>query len=145
MKGIGAMANRIKQLRERNGMKQNELASFLNITQATLSNWERGVHDPDNATLIVLSKKFNVSTDYLLGKSEDAKAIFNVNNINNSNLIQGTGNVLNETNDEICLSVDENELIRIYRLLNAKQRHRLMSFAFDMEEKIIVVDDKTNK
>ena len=60
------MSNRIKQLREREGIKQADLASFLNVTQGTLSNWERGVHDPDNEILIILSKKFNVTTDYLL-------------------------------------------------------------------------------
>ena len=60
------MANRIKQLREREGIKQIDLASFLNVTQGTLSNWERGIHDPDNEILIILSKKFNVTTDHTM-------------------------------------------------------------------------------
>jgi len=51
-------------------MKQIDLADQLGITQATLSNWERGIHDPDNDTLLTLSKLFGVSTDYLLGVSD---------------------------------------------------------------------------
>ena len=59
--------NKLKKLREDKGLKQAELAAMLGVSQATLSNWERGVHDPDNEQLIELSRVFSVSTDYLLG------------------------------------------------------------------------------
>lgn len=123
------MINRIKQLRKRDGMDQLELAEFLNISQSTLSNWERGVHDIDNNALVILSQKFNVTTDYILGKSDIPYNTYNEQNIQNN-----SSSVLNDTLTENSLSVDENELVRIYRILNAKQRHKLMSFAFDMEE-----------
>lgn len=61
--------NRIKALREAREIKQIDLAEKLNISQGTLSNWERGVHDPDNETLLQLADFFNVSIDYLLLKS----------------------------------------------------------------------------
>jgi len=63
--------NRVKELREREGIRQLDLAKKLNISQGTLSNWERGIHDPDNNSLIQLSEIFNASTDYLLGKTND--------------------------------------------------------------------------
>ena len=129
------MANRIKQLREREGMNQAQLADFLHTSQGSISNWEQGRHDPDNDTLIILSQKFNVSIDYLLGKSSEIGTVYNAQNINNSQLVQGNGNVIKE--NENSLSVDENELVRIFRLLDAKQRHKLMSFAFGMEERTI--------
>jgi transcriptional regulator with XRE-family HTH domain len=116
-------------------MKQSELAVFLNVTQGTLSNWERGVHDPDNDMLLLLSKKFNVSIDYLLGKSSEMGAIYTAQNIT-GNFVQGNG-IINDGEHQGVTSVDEVELVRIYRLLDAKQRHRLMSFAFDMEENIL--------
>jgi transcriptional regulator with XRE-family HTH domain len=116
-------------------MKQSELAVFLNVTQGTLSNWERGVHDPDNDMLLLLSKKFNVSIDYLLGKSSETGTIYNAQNIT-GNFVQGNG-IMNDGEHQSVTSVDEVELVRIYRLLDAKQRHRLMSFAFDMEENIL--------
>ena len=63
--------NRIKEIRESHGKKQMDLAKELNVSQGTLSNWERGVHDPDTESLLLLSKKFEVTTDYLLGQSND--------------------------------------------------------------------------
>ena len=62
--------NRLKKLREEHGVKQKDLALFLNITQATLSNWERGRHDIDSKSLIKLADYFNVTTDYILGFSK---------------------------------------------------------------------------
>ena len=61
--------NRVRELREEKKLKQVELALQLNISQATLSNWERGIHDPDNESLLALSQIFECSLDYLLGKS----------------------------------------------------------------------------
>ena len=62
--------NRVKELREEKGLKQTELAQMLEISQGTLSNWERGVHDPDNETLGRLAQIFDCSVDYLLARSD---------------------------------------------------------------------------
>jgi len=62
--------NRVKELREEKGMKQIELSQALQVSQGTLSNWERGVHNPDNEALGQLAKLFECSVDYLLGHSE---------------------------------------------------------------------------
>ena len=67
--GLKSM-NRVKELREEKRLKQIELAMQLNISQATLSNWERGIHDPDNESLLQLSKFFNCTVDFLLRNSE---------------------------------------------------------------------------
>jgi len=69
--------NRIKEIRENNAIKQIDLAKKLSVSQGTLSNWERGVHDPDNNSLILLTEIFNVTADYLLGKSNDSNPISN--------------------------------------------------------------------
>ena len=63
--------NNIKTLRLDKGIKQAELAAFLNVAQGTLSYWENGTYDIDNKSLIKLSDYFEVSTDYILGTSED--------------------------------------------------------------------------
>ena len=62
--------NKVKELREEMGLKQIELAQTLEISQGTLSNWERGVHDPDNEALGQLAQIFNCSVDYLLGRTD---------------------------------------------------------------------------
>ena len=62
--------NRLKEVREARGKKQQDLAALLEVSQGTLSNWERGIHDPDNEMLLRLSRMFDVTTDYLLGLSD---------------------------------------------------------------------------
>ncbi|MCL2366532.1 MAG: helix-turn-helix domain-containing protein [Oscillospiraceae bacterium] len=58
--------NRIKELRKKHGMTQKELATQLQIADSTLSYWEMGKYEPDNETLIELSRFFNVPIDYIL-------------------------------------------------------------------------------
>jgi len=62
--------NRVRELREEKGLKQMDLAFALNVSQATLSNWERGIHDPDNESLSNLAKIFECTIDYLLCSSD---------------------------------------------------------------------------
>ncbi len=62
------MTNRIRLLRESCDMKQIDLAKRLNVSQGTLSNWERGEYDIDNDNLIRIAELFNVSTDCVLGR-----------------------------------------------------------------------------
>lgn len=124
------MSNRIKMLREQEGLKQAELAALLNVTQATLSNWECGRYEPDQDALKILSRKFDVSIDYLLGMTSSSSNIYNAQNIQNSNLIQGSGSV---SVGENC-SKEEAELLRIYRELDVRSRAKLLNAAFALED-----------
>ena len=54
-------------------MTQKELAEILNITDKAISKWERGLSFPDIVMLKPLSEIFNISIDYLLGKSNGPK------------------------------------------------------------------------
>lgn len=56
-------------LRKEKGVLQKEVATYLNVTVATISNYEKGVHAPDLDTLILLADFFDVSTDYLLQRT----------------------------------------------------------------------------
>lgn len=59
--------NRLKLLREQHGMKQSELGKLLNVKDATISKYESEKIPLTGETLLLLSKIFNVSTDYILG------------------------------------------------------------------------------
>jgi len=48
-------------------MTQKELAKHLQVADSTLSYWEMGKYEPDNDTLMRLSRFFQVSIDYILG------------------------------------------------------------------------------
>lgn len=69
----------LAKLRKERGILQKELAKYLNVTVATISNYEKGVHAPDYETLIKLADFFDVSTDYLLQRTDYRSSISTLN------------------------------------------------------------------
>ena len=67
--------NRIKDLRRSKHITQEKLASILGVTQSNLSGWETEKWQPDHATLLKLADYFEVSIDYLLGRTDEAENI----------------------------------------------------------------------
>lgn len=62
--------NRLKLLRTERGENLEKIAEYLNVSIQTISNYENEKRDMTPDTIIKLAKYFNVSTDYLLGKSD---------------------------------------------------------------------------
>jgi len=62
---------RIKELREKNNYTQASLAKKLNVTRSSVNAWEMGISVPSTTLIVELAKLFQVSTDYLLGLSEN--------------------------------------------------------------------------
>lgn len=58
---------RIKELREQNGLTQTELARKIGVTRSSINGWEMGVSIPSIMKLVELALFFHVTTDYLLG------------------------------------------------------------------------------
>ena len=56
----------LKEIRTDNDIKQKEIASYLNVSQNTYSQYETGVISLTAEILIKLSDFYNVSIDYLL-------------------------------------------------------------------------------
>ena len=69
------IGTRLKELRVEKGLNQKELASYLNITQQTYSDYETGRTNPDIETLIRISTVFETSIDYLLSREDDLGVI----------------------------------------------------------------------
>lgn len=63
------MYRRIRDLREDQDLKQEDIAKLLNCTQACYSNYENGKRDIPSETLSKLADILGVSTDYLLGRT----------------------------------------------------------------------------
>ena len=82
-------------------MTQEDLAKVLGITRDSISLWEIGKRIPDTQYIIKLADFFGVSTDYLLGRSDDF------------------GNIVLPANSPTvpALSDDEAELVALYRSL----------------------------
>ena len=62
--------NRIKQLRNEKNINQDVIAKLLGLEVAGVSKLETGRVPLKDEYIIKLSEYFNVSTDYLLGKSD---------------------------------------------------------------------------
>ena len=61
----------LKALREALEMKQGDFAAEFGIPQTTYSGYETGVRDPKTSFWIAVSDRYQVSTDYLLGQTDD--------------------------------------------------------------------------
>ena len=62
-------ADKLIDLRKKNGWSQEELAEKLNVSRQAVSKWEGTQSVPDMSRIIQLSELFGVSTDYLLKDS----------------------------------------------------------------------------
>ena len=63
----------LDSLLERDDVSQYRLAKDLKVTDSAISLIRKAVNTPSLPTLIAIADHFNVSTDYLLGRTDDAK------------------------------------------------------------------------
>ncbi|MGE6601484.1 helix-turn-helix domain-containing protein [Lysinibacillus fusiformis] len=62
---------RLKALRTQQRKTQQEIADLLGITRQGYAKYENNLGEPDNSTLAKLADYFEVSTDYLLGRTDN--------------------------------------------------------------------------
>lgn len=62
--------NRLKELRVEKQMSQAKLAEVFNISQQAVSHYEKGLRDMDSNLITSIASYFDVTIDYLLGKSD---------------------------------------------------------------------------
>ena len=67
------MYRRIRELREDRDLTQEKIAQILHVSQPNYSRYESGYLDIPSSVLIALSKYYGVTTDYLLGLSDQKK------------------------------------------------------------------------
>lgn len=67
---MNKFCERLSELRKEKNISQNKLAKNFNVSQQTISSWEKGEREPDFDTLIILAHFFEVTTDYLLGVTD---------------------------------------------------------------------------
>lgn len=62
---------RLKDLREKAGLKQTQMADMMGVVDRQYQRYERGEGEPKLAGWLFLADFFNVSLDYLVGRSDD--------------------------------------------------------------------------
>lgn len=104
------MKNRIRQLRESRGWTQKYLGEKLNIKDSAISKYETGRAALSDETIVILTKLFNVSSDYLLFLSDTP-------NVNESTI---PTNLHNEDKEYI-------HLFNYYEQLTSEHRYLILA------------------
>lgn len=66
---------KLRELRNKSGLTQNEIAARLGVSGQTILNWENGIYEPKINQLIQLAELFNVSVDYLIERKNTDKNV----------------------------------------------------------------------
>jgi transcriptional regulator with XRE-family HTH domain len=73
---IALRPDRLKNLREQHGLSQRELAKVCGLGITAISKYERAEVDPSSSHLKVIAQQLEVTTDYLLGLTDDPRGLF---------------------------------------------------------------------
>ncbi len=114
LKGVNRLENRVRELRKERGLKQDELAARINVSQQTISRIEKGENSLPADILVHLSKFFHVSADYILRLSDVR--------------------MITEYRIEVEKAIERNiEFCRIYERLNKKNQELVRSLMEQLE------------
>lgn len=65
------VGERLRIARDRKGVKQTKVSKDTGINNKTLSGYERNISEPDLDTIKILADYYNISLDFLLGKTNE--------------------------------------------------------------------------
>ncbi|GHU62289.1 transcriptional regulator [Clostridia bacterium] len=69
------VANRIKELRHRIGISQTKLAAVIGTQQSAVNRYENNQSDPSLELLVWYANYFDVSLDYILGRTDKPQGV----------------------------------------------------------------------
>lgn len=113
-----SLGGRIETLRKQNNICQKALASYLHVSISTISNYENDVHEPDLPTLAKLADYFNVSTDYLLNRTE---YIYPIASLETQMIANYTSSSILNTVLQLSES-SQNDLVNYLAMLNMRDK-----------------------
>ena len=70
---MSIFANRLKECRKNLGKTQREVSMDLELTENGYKNYELGNREPNHKTTVKIADYFDVSVDYLLGRTDKSK------------------------------------------------------------------------
>lgn len=70
MKNMTTFPKRLLELRKQHNLTQRDVASYLSIAQPSYIRYENGMAEPTLDNLSRLADLFDVSSDYLIGRSD---------------------------------------------------------------------------
>ena len=103
---------RIRELRKERNLTMKRLGEAIGVAESTISLYENGKRQPDNDTLQKLADYFNVSVDYILGRTDDMNQNPGEENISFDDFTYAMYNESKELTEE-----DKQALLGMARLL----------------------------
>ena len=64
---MSRIGSKLRELRKKRGISQEDLAKVLGVTKSTISKYELGQREPDINAILKISEQFGASVEYLLG------------------------------------------------------------------------------
>lgn len=135
------LRNRIHFLRKSKGWSQEDLAKKVHVTQTAVSQWEKGKSNPDTQTAGELATIFNVSLDYLYGRSDDAGASYYTSS-ESGDILQNNRNV----DIRKCgggMSEEKMYILRVFDAADVPTRTRILGFVVEIENEMKARKDET--
>jgi transcriptional regulator with XRE-family HTH domain len=109
---VVTFGQRLRLLRERKGLVQKQISDFLGVSESTVGKYENDQRTPPPDTITKLATYFNVSTDYLLGVSNERKPGSGVKAIDNPEVTDFMKTVVGEFRlDPNLTPKDQQEII----------------------------------
>ena len=112
--------DRLKELRKQKGLTQEQLAEIIGSTKQAISQYERKVRTPDPDVAGVLADYFNVSMDYMFGKSNVTVRLVNAEELE---LLNG-----------LPINEKEKKIIEVYRTLSKNKKEAFYTFVNTFDE-----------
>lgn len=69
------LGEKIKNIRNKFGLSQEELAEIINVSRQAITKWETNVGIPDIENLKLLASTFNITVDYLINNNLNLPAL----------------------------------------------------------------------
>lgn len=133
---------RLKELRKEKDVMQKDVANFLDISSSAYGFYEQGKRTPTSDIVVKLAKYFDVSTDYLLGKTDErnyhlVQAIARINRLTNYENLDVT-----KLDKDTLIDIIQDMIGKIDNTYILKQLFLLIYHQLDTYELIDKVNDK---
>lgn len=107
------LGQRIRSLRKEKKITQQDLANYLKLGKSTISQYENNINEPDTTTIQKIADFFNVSVDYLFGRTDEPLSVEKVAT-DKSNFIDEEGPLTEEEKEYL------KESLKLFRRMKAK-------------------------
>ncbi|MDD9147859.1 helix-turn-helix domain-containing protein [Sporolactobacillus sp. CQH2019] len=131
---MSVLSDRLKLARESQNLKQTQVKERTGINNKTLSGYENGISVPDPETLTKLADLYDVSTDYLYGRT-DKKHYYELNDKDEKDIARQLEKILSGMDSRANLNFDGEPMDETTKELVKAQIESNLKFAKQMAKK----------